>query len=241
MRKDSIADAALKQAYELYQFSEKGGVDYHNTGIRAEDVPVLAPQVSKLKKEDAPWQPDSAFYGNKPVGGGPASFNYGEEQGTGEYNTLQEELTNLMSMQENLGGQLRRARQLGAFQEEHRIVQERNDIMKAISAVEAKMMVLDNGRYRRGMNDAMMYESQNHQDEANPFESEDEEENFSEFVSMIDANDRKIAALEAALFSFAEVKSTGGDAAADPGQSYSPEDDEEDDEEEDDEEVLGDA
>jgi hypothetical protein len=87
----------------------------------------------------------------------------------------------------------------------------------------------------------MMYESQNHQDEANPFEG-DEEENFSEFVSMINTNDRKIAELEAALLSFAEgknLKSTGGDDSADPGQSYSPEDDEEDDEEEDDDEVLG--
>jgi len=237
MRKDKIADAALQQAYELYQFSERG---FHGTGIDADDVPVLAPQVSKLKKEDEPWQPNSAFYGNKPRGSGPPSFNYGEEQGTGEYNALQSKLTKLMSMQENLSGQLRRARQLGSFKEEHRIVQERNDIMKAISAVEAKMMVLDNGRFRRGMNDGMMYESQERQDEANPF---DEEENFAEFVSAIDENDKKIAALEAALLSFAEgknLKSPGGDAGADPGQSYSPEDDEEDDEDEDDEE-LGEA
>lgn len=240
MRKDSIADAALQQAYELYQFSEKGGPNFHNSGIRAEDVPVLAPQVSKLKKEDAPWQPDSAFYGNKPIGGGPPTFNYGEEQGTGEYNALQEELTRLMSVQENLGGQLRRARQLGQFQEEHRIVDERNDLMKAISAVEARMMVLDNGRFRRGMNDGMMYESQNHQDEPNPFEDEDEND-YSEYVAAIYENDRKIAALEAALLEFAELKSPGGDSGADPGQSYSPEDDEEDDEEEDDEEILGEA
>jgi hypothetical protein len=238
MRKDAIADAALKQAYQMYEFSERG---FHGTGIDADDVPVLAPQVSKLKKEDEPWEPNSAFYGNKPVGGGPASFNYGEEQGTGEFNAMESELTKLMSVQENLSGRLRRARQLGNFQEEHRIVKERNDVMKAISAVEAKMMVLDNGRFRRGMNDGLMYESQNHQDESNPFESEDEEENFSEFVSMIDNNDREIARLEAALLSYAEgknLKSTGGDAAADPGQSYSPGDDEEDEEEEGDEESL---
>jgi hypothetical protein len=37
------------------------------------------------------------------------------------------------------------------------------------------------------------------------------------------------------------LKSAGGDSNADPGQSYSPEDDEEDDEEEDDEEILGDG
>jgi hypothetical protein len=238
MRKDSIADAALKQAYELYQFSEKG---FHGSGIDADDVPVLAPQVSKLKKEDEPWNPESAFYGNKPRGSGPPVLSYGEEQGTGEYNSMEKQLTKLMSMQENLSGQLRRARQLGNFQEEHRIVQERNDVMKAISAVEAQMMVLDNGRFRRGMNDGMMYESQNHQDEANPFEGDDEE-NFSEFVSMINTNDRKIAELEAALLSFAEgknLKSPGADDSADPGQSYSTEDSEEDDEEEDDDEVLG--
>jgi hypothetical protein len=236
MRKDSIADAALKQAYELYQFSEKG---FHGSGIDADDVPVLAPQVSKLKKEDKPWQPESAFYGNKPRGSGPPVFSYGEEQGTGEYNSMQAQLTRLMEMQENLGGQLRRARQMGHFKEEHRIVQERNDVLKEISAIEAKMMVNDNGRFRRDMNDGLMYESQNHQDEANPF---DEAENFAEFVSAIDENDRKIAALEAALISFAEgknLKSAGGDDSADPGQSYSPADDEEDDEEEDDDEIVG--
>ena len=196
-----------------------------------------ATAVSKLKKEDEPWQPNSAFYGNKPRGSGPPVFSYGEEQGTGDYNRLEGELTRLMEMQENLGGQLRRARQLGSFKEEHRIVQERNDIMKAISAVEAQMMVLDNGRFRRGMNDGMMYQSQEHQDEDNPF---DEEENFAEFVSAIEDNDRKILALEQAILRFAEMKSTGGDSGADPGQSYSDEDDEEDDEEEDEEE-LGEA
>lgn len=234
MRKDSIADAALKQAYELYQFSEKG---FHGSGIDADDVPVLAPQVSKLKKEDAPWNPESAFYGNKPRGSGPPVFSYGEEQGTGEYNRMEAELTRLMEMQENLSGQLRRARQLGSFKEEHRIVQERNDVLKAISAVEAKMMVNDNGRFRRDMNNGMMYASQNHQDEENPF---DEEENFAEFVSAIEDNDRKILALEQAILRFAEMKSTGGDSGADPGQSYSDEDDEEDDEDEDEEE-LGEA
>jgi hypothetical protein len=226
MRKDSIADAALKQAYELYEFSERGS---HGTGIEAEDVPVLSPQVSKLKKEDEPWQPNSAFYGNQPRGSGPSSFNYGEEQGTGEYNSLEGELTRLMSMQENLGGQLRRARQLGNFQDEHRIVKERNDVMKAISAVEAKMSVLDNGRFRHEMNDGMMYDSQNHQDEANP---------FRDFVEAIDENDQKISRLEAMLQEFAEgknLKSAGGDDSADPGQSYSPADNEEADEEEDEE------
>lgn len=237
MRKDRIDDAALKQAYDLYQFSERG---FHGTGEDAADVPVLAPQVSKLKKNDAPWQPETAFYGNKPKGSGPPSFNYGEEQGTGEYNNFQAQLTKLMSLQENLSGQLRRARQLGNFQEEHRIVNERNDVLKAISAVEAQMMVLDNGRYRRGMNDGMMYESQNHQDEPNPFEDEEEGDDYSEYVAAIDENDRKIAALEAALLEFAELKSAGGDSGADPGQSYSPEDDEEDDEDED-EEILGDG
>ena len=49
MRTDKIDDAALKQAYDLYQFSERG---FHGTGVDADDVPVLAPQVSKLKKED---------------------------------------------------------------------------------------------------------------------------------------------------------------------------------------------
>ena len=80
----------------MYQFSEKG---FHGTGVDADDVPVLAPQVSKLKKEDEPWQPNSAFYGNKPVGGGPSSFNYGEEQGTGEYNALDRQLEVLMDKQ----------------------------------------------------------------------------------------------------------------------------------------------
>ena len=234
MRKDSIADAALQQAYELYQFSEKGGPDYHNTGIRAEDVPVLAPQVSKLKKEDAPWQPQSAFYGNKPVGGGPPVFSYGEEQGTGEYNSLSNTLEMMEEKLENLGGRLRRARQLGQFQLEHAIVDERNDLLKQKSAIEAQMMVLDNGRYRRQMNDAMMYDAQNEQNE-----DEDDAQEFAEFVAAIDENDQKIARLEAALLQFAEIKSAGGDSNADPGQSYSPEDDEEDDEEEDDEEVLG--
>ena len=225
MRKDSIADAALKQAYELYQFSEKG---FHGSGIDADDVPVLAPQVSKLKKEDKPWQPESAFYGNKPRGSGPPVFSYGEEQGTGEYNSMQNQLTRLMEMQENLGGQLRRARQMGHFKEEHRIVQERNDVLKEISAIEAKMMVNDNGRFRRDMNDGMMYESQNHQDEANP---------FRDFVEAIDENDQKISRLEAMLLQFAELKSTGGDSGADPGQSNSPGDEEEDDEDEDEEEL----
>lgn len=229
MRKDSIADAALQQAYELYQFSERG---FHGSGVDAEDVPVLAPQVSKLKKEDAPWQPESAFYGNKPKGSGAPVFQYSEENGTGEYNALQERLTELMGVQDELGGKLRRARQMGHFQEEHRIVDERNQVMKAISAVEAQMMVLDNGRFRRGMNDGMMYESQNHQDEPNA---------FRDYAEAIEENDAKIARLEEAILRFAELKSTGGDAGADPGQSYSPEDDEEDDEEEDDEEVLGNA
>ena len=47
MRKDSIAPGAYQKALELYQFSEKG---FHGTGVDADDVPVLAPQVSKLKK-----------------------------------------------------------------------------------------------------------------------------------------------------------------------------------------------
>jgi hypothetical protein len=104
--------------------------------------------------------------------------------------------------------------------------------MKAISAVEAKMMVNDLGRTQRGMNNGMMYESQNHQDEANP---------FRDYVEAIDDNDEKIARLEAALLKFAEMKSTGGDSGADPGQSYSPEDEEDSDDEEDEEEVLGDG
>jgi hypothetical protein len=223
MRKDSIAPGAYQKALEMYQFSEKG---FHGSGVDADDVPVLAPQVSKLKKEDEPWQPNSAFYGNQPRGSGPSAFNYGEEQGTGEYNSMQGQLTKLMDMQENLSGQLRRARQLGNFKEEHRIVQERNNVLKAISAIEAKMMVNDNGRFRRDMNDGMMYESQNHQEEENP---------FRDFVEAIDENDQKIAALEAAMLEFSESKnlrSAGGDDSADPGQSYSPEDDEEDDEDE---------
>ena len=236
MRKDRIDDAALKQAYDLYQFSERG---FHGTGVDAEDVPVLAPQVSKLKKEDAPWNPDSAFYGNKPRGSGPPTFNYGEEQGTGEYNRLSETLSMIEGQLEKLGGDLRRARQLGQFKMEHVIVDERNDLLKQKSAIEAQMMVLDNGRYSRQMNDAMMYGSQAEDDD-----DKNEAQEFAEFVSAIDENDQKIARLEAALLEFAEgknLKSAGGDSAADPGQSYSPEDDEEDDEDEDDEEVLGDG
>jgi hypothetical protein len=225
MRKDSIADAALKQAYELYSYSERG---FHGTGVDAEDVPVLSPQVSKLKKEDEPWQPHSAFYGNQPRGSGPPTFNYGEEQGTGEYNSMEGELTRLMEVQESLNGRLRRARQLGNFQEEHRIVKERNQVLKAISAVEAKMMVNDMGRYQRGMNDGMMYESQNHQDEANP---------FRDYAEAINENDEKIARLEEAILRFAELKSAGGDAGADPGQSNSLEDEEDSDDEEDEEEL----
>jgi hypothetical protein len=228
MRTDKIADAALKQAYNLYQFSERG---FHGTGVDAEDVPAIAPQVSKLKKEDEPWQPNSAFYGNKPRGSGPSSFNYGEEQGTGEFNRMEEELTRLMGEQERLSGRLRRARQMGNFKEEHRIVQERNDVLKAISAVEAKMMVNDMGRFQNGMNNGMMYDSQNHQEEANP---------FRDFVEAIDENDEKISRLEAMLQEFAEgknLKSPGGDSAADPGQSYSPADGEEADEEADEEEM----
>ena len=229
MRKDSIAEGAYQKALEMYQFSERG---FHGSGVDADDVPVLAPQVSKLKKEDAAWQPNSAFYGNQPRGSAP-THNFSEETGTGEYNGLEAELVRLMQIQDDLGGQLRRARQLGSFKEEHRSVQERNDIMKAISAVEAQMMVLDNGRFRRGMNDGMMYESQ-------------DRDEFSEYVSAIEENDEKIARLEAALLEFAEkmkgkdIKSTGGDAAADPGQSYDTADDEEDDEDMDEEE-LGEA
>jgi hypothetical protein len=228
MRTDKIADAALKQAYDLYQFSERG---FHGTGVDADDVPAIAPQVSKLKKEDEPWQPNSAFYGNKPRGSGPPAFNYGEEQGTGEFNQMERELTRLMDAQERLSGQLRRARQMGNFQEEHRIVKERNYILKAISAVEAKMMVNDMGRFQNGMNNGMMYDSQNHQDEANP---------FRDFVEAIDENDEKISRLEAMLQEFAEgknLKSPGGDSAADPGQSYSPADNEEADEEADEDEL----
>jgi hypothetical protein len=235
MRTDRIDNAALEQARKMYEFSEKGGPNYHNTGIRAEDVPVLAPQVSKLKKEDEPWQPNSAFYGNKPVGGGPSSFNYGEEQGTGAYNRMQETLTRLMDRQEQLSGDLRRARQMGNFRLEHIIVDQRNDLMKQISAIEAQLMVNDLGRYQRDMNNGMMYGAQNSDELENP---------FRDYVEAIDENDAKIDRLEAMLMAFAEgknMKSAGGDSAADPGQSYSPEDDEEDDEEEDDEEILGDG
>jgi hypothetical protein len=223
MRKDSIAPGAYQKALEMYQFSEKG---FHGSGVDADDVPVLAPQVSKLKKEDEPWQPQSAFYGNKPRGSGPPAFNYGEEQGTGEYNSMQSQLTTLMDKQEELSGKLRRARQMGHFQLEHTITQERNNVIKAISALESQLMVNDMGRYQRDMNNGMMYDSQNSQDQENPFRS---------FAEAIDENDQKIAALEAAMLEFAEgknMKSPGGDASADPGQSYSHEDDEEDDEDE---------
>jgi hypothetical protein len=144
---------------------------------------------------------------------------------------MQAELTGLMDIQERLSGQLRRARQMGNFQEEHRIVKERNQILKAISAVEAKMMVNDLGRTQRGMNNGMMYESQNHQDEANP---------FRDYAEAINENDEKIARLEEAILRFAEMKSAGGDAGADPGQSNSLEDEEDSDDEEDEEE-LGEA
>jgi hypothetical protein len=227
MRKDSIAEGAYKKALELYSYSES---NFHKSGIDAEDVPVLAPQVSKLKREDEPWQPESAFYGNKPRGSGPPSFNYTEETGTPEYNRHDEELGRLMEMADNLGGRLRMARQRGNFQEEQRIVQERNDVMKAISAVRAKLMVNDLGRHQRDMNDGMMYHSQNQQD-------------FAEFAEAIDASDAKISRLEQMLESFAEgrkMKSPGGDSAADPGQSNSVADGEEDDEEED-EDMLGDG
>jgi hypothetical protein len=227
MRTDRIDDAAIKQAYELYQFSERG---FHGTGIDADDVPVLAPQVSKLKKEDEPWNPESAFYGNKPRGSGPKSFNYGEEQGTGEFNNLHDTLHMIMGKLEDLGGQLRRARQMGNFRLEHTIVDQRNDLLKQKSAIEAQMMVNDLGRYQREMNTEMMYHSQNMKDlSKNPAMQ------FSEYVDAIEENDAKISRLEEMLLEYAEKKSPGGDSAADPGQSYSPEDDEEDDEEEDEE------
>ena len=235
MRTDRIDDKALQQAYDLMEFSEKGGPNFHNTGIRAEDVPVLSPQVSKLKKEDEPWQPDSAFYGNKPKGSGPPSFNYGEEQGTGAYNSLNRTLRMMEDELENLGGQLRRARQIGNFRMEHEIVQKRDDLLKQKSAIEAQMMVNDLGRFQNQMNNDMMYKSQNMQDLAkNPAQQ------FSEFVEKIEENDQKIARLEEMLLEYAELKSAGGDSNADPGQSYSPEDDEEDDEEEiDNEDAIG--
>lgn len=222
MRKDSIAEGAYKKALELYSYGES---NFHKSGIVAEDVPVLAPQVSKLKKEDEPWQPESAFYGNQPRGSGPTVLSYTEETGTPEYNRNDEELGRLMMAADNLGGRLRMARQRGNFQEEHRIVQQRNDVMKAISAVRAKLMVNDLGRYQRDVNNGMMYESQNQQD----------------FAEAIEASDVKISRLEQMLESFAEgrrLKSPGGDSAADPGQSNSVADGEEDDEEED-EDMLG--
>jgi|GEM_PF-6441693 len=218
MRKDSIAEGAYKKALELYSYGES---NFHKSGINAEDVPVLAPQVSKIKKEDEPWQPETAFYGNKPRGSGPPSFNYTEETGTPEYNRYDEELGRLMQMVDNLGGRLRMARQRGNFQEEHRIVQERNDAMKAISAVRAKMMVNDLGRANREMNNGMMYDSQNQQD----------------FSEMIAESDSKIARLEAALLEFSERKYKSVNSDADPGQSYDRADDEEDDEEEDEDEI----
>ena len=232
MRKDRIEEKAYQKALELY-YSEGG---FHGTGIDADDVPVLRPQVSRLKREDAAWEPNSAFYGGKPVGAtGKRSFvDYGEERGTGEYNAMEAELERLMGVQEQLSGSLRAARQRGNFAEEHRIVQERNDVMKAISALEARMAVNDLGRQQRDMNDGMMYDSQDAQDEENPFPS---------YAEAIEANNRKIAELEAAYFAYAEkmVKGATADSAADPGQNYAPADDEEDDEEEDDEdeEELG--
>jgi len=232
MRTDKIDERAYQQALELYSYSERG---FHGTGSDAADVPVLAPQVSKLKKEDEPWQPESAFYGNKPVGTGGKTFNYGEEQGTGEYNAMDRELTRLMDEQERLSGDLRRARQRGNFQEEHRIVKARNAVIKAISAVQARMSVNDLGRAQRELNDGLMYDSQNTKDLNNPFMG------FSEYVNKIEENDERISRLEAALLEFAEkgknIKSTGGDSAADPGQSYSPADNEEADEEDDEEEI----
>ena len=229
MRTDRIAEGAYQKALEMYNYSERG---FHGTGVDADDVPVLKPQVSRLKREDDPWEPNSAFYGNKPRGAGAPAFNFGEEQGTGEYNMMSDELQRLMDIQEELSGRLRRARQMGNFQLEHQLVDARNDLMKRISAVEAQMMANDFGRYQRDMNDGMMYDSQNTQDMANP---------FRDYAEAIDENDRKIAALEAALMEFAEkgknLKSTGGDAAADPGQSYSPADNEEADEEADEDEI----
>lgn len=228
MRTDRIAEGAYQKALEMFQYSERG---FHGTGIDAEDVPVLKPQVSRLKREDEPWEPNSAFYGNKPRGAGAPAFNFSEETGTREYNILSEDLDRLMEEQEELGGRLRMARKMGNFQLEHQLVNARNDLMKRISAVEAQMMANDLGRYQRDMNDGMMYDSQNSQDLANP---------FRDYVEAIDENDAKIARLEAALIAFAEgkqIKSTGGDSAADPGQSYDGADDEEDDEEEDEDEI----
>jgi hypothetical protein len=220
MRKDFIAPGAIEKAYQLFEFSERG---FHGTGVDADDVPVLAPEVSKLKKSDPEWQPESAFYGNKPRGSGPTVLSYTEESGTPEYNSLDNQLAILMDSSENLGGRLRRARQLGNFQEEHRIVAQRNDVMKAISAVRAKMMVNDLGRAQRDMNNGMMYDSQNQQ-------------NFSE---MIDESDSKIARLEAALLEFSErkYKSAGGDSNSDPGQNNTSDDEEEADDEADEEEI----
>ena len=63
MRKDRIEEKAYQMALELY-YSEGG---FHGTGVDADDVPVLRPQVSRLKREDAAWEPNSAFYGGKPV------------------------------------------------------------------------------------------------------------------------------------------------------------------------------
>ena len=218
MRKDFIAPGALEKAYQLFEFSERG---FHGTGSDADDVPVLAPEVSKLKKSDPEWQPESAFYGNKPRGSGPTVLSYTEETGTPEYNSLDNQLAILMDSSENLGGRLRRARQLGNFQEEHRIVAQRNDVMKAISAVRAKMMVNDLGRAQRDMNDSLMYNAQNQQ-------------NFSE---MIEESDSKIARLEAALLEFSERKYKSVNSDADPGQSYDRADEEEADDEADKEEI----
>jgi len=224
MRKDRIEEKAYKMALELY-YSEGG---FHGTGIDADDVPVLRPQVSRLKREDEPWEPNSAFYGNKPVGSpGKRSFvDYSEETGDYEYDAMNSHLQDVMDRVEELGGRLRMARQRGNFQEEHRLVQERNDLLKEQSAIIAKMRVNDLGRAQREMNDGMMY---------------NDVDSFSEYVSAIEENDRRIADLEAKFLEFAEgkkeLKSPGGDFAADPGQTYDKADDGEDDEE--DEEELG--
>lgn len=224
MRKDRIEEKAYRMALELY-YSEGG---FHGSGIDAEDVPVLRPEVSRLKRQDEPWEPNSAFYGNKPVGSpGKRSFaDFTEESGGPEFDAMHQELHDVMERINEVGGRLRAARQRGNFAEEHRLVQERNDLLKLKSAIDARMAVNDLGRQQREQNDEMMYG--NHDGMS-----------FSEYASAIEENDRMIAELEAEFLAFAEgknLKSPGGDFAADPGQTYDKADEEEEDEEDEEEE-----
>lgn len=128
MRKDSISEKAIEQAYLIY--SERGHkvLDYSHTPTDYARGTVMEPEnISVVNSRFGDILPDNVHVG-------------------GEYNTLAEKGKDLDMRVDTLQGEMRISRMRGNFQELQAQMKDMQKLIKVKEALDAKLSTLDLGR-----------------------------------------------------------------------------------------------